>query len=388
MAVLGESGEQETKSVINPFCSNPGINATSEGPQIHGNIPIMLYGAGFCGIMFKELMNEVGLTPQCFLDKSIAKQGTIIQGIPVHAPGSMVEMSNSLVIVCLLQKGAVYEEIRKSLQQYGYVNIHHFLEYRNCALLFHNQPLVVHPDIAQIHNHKQSIHRVEQVLGDDLSRKTYQAIFRFLVENPDSEIPSFPLSMQYFQDGLYLHNHEEVFIDCGAFKGDTLECFVQHQCLDRWHYVAIEPFTPYLDVLNQKLSKFDHGRTQVIPVALSDQKGSLHMHDYGGENAIVAVHGELTVPCDTLDTLLADFSPTMIKIDIEGYEKQALTGADLTIRTHKPLLAIAIYHHLEDLWEIPLRIVRKYPWYTLYIRSYMNLAETVLYAIPNNRRVR
>ncbi len=42
-----------------------------------------------------------------------------------------------------------------------------------------------------------------------------------------------------------------------------------------------------------------------------------------------------------------------IKTDIEGSELKALQGAEKTIRTHKPRLAIALYHRDDDFVVIP-----------------------------------
>ncbi len=42
----------------------------------------------------------------------------------------------------------------------------------------------------------------------------------------------------------------------------------------------------------------------------------------------VSEHGEISVPMVTLDELLADTSPTLLKIDVEGFEKFVLLGAN------------------------------------------------------------
>ena len=49
-------------------------------------------------------------------------------------------------------------------------------------------------------------------------------------------------------------------------------------------------------------------------------------------------------------------SVDFIKLDIEGSELACLKGAQESIRRFKPKLAIASYHHIEDLWELPLFI--------------------------------
>ena len=74
---------------------------------------------------------------------------------------------------------------------------------------------------------------------------------------------------------------------------------------------------------------------------------------------------------------------TMIKMDIEGSELEALKGAKQTIQRDKPKLAICIYHKPEDIIEIPCYIKELVPRYRLYLRHYGNGdTETVLYALP------
>src|SRR5262249_54071187 len=47
-----------------------------------------------------------------------------------------------------------------------------------------------------------------------------------------------------------------------------------------------------------------------------------------------------------------------IKMDIEGAETAALEGAARTIVSHRPRLAISIYHSLQDLIELPAWLMR------------------------------
>jgi FkbM family methyltransferase len=75
-----------------------------------------------------------------------------------------------------------------------------------------------------------------------------------------------------------------------------------------------------------------------------------------------------------------------IKMDIEGFELEALKGAARHIREKKPKLAICVYHKINDLWEIPFLIADLNPEYKLYLRRYhwMNEnseTESVIYAV-------
>jgi len=71
-----------------------------------------------------------------------------------------------------------------------------------------------------------------------------------------------------------------------------------------------------------------------------------------------------------------------IKMDIEGSELAALTGASEALRKWKPRLAISLYHRAQDLFEIPLWLDSLGLGYRFFLDHYsIHHEETVLYAI-------
>ena len=81
-----------------------------------------------------------------------------------------------------------------------------------------------------------------------------------------------------------------------------------------------------------------------------------------------------------LDTYAKEF-PTIIKMDIEGFELEALKGAENIIRTLKPKLVICIYHKILDFYEIPMYLKSLVPEYKFKVRQHeLGFCETVLYA--------
>ena len=85
----------------------------------------------------------------------------------------------------------------------------------------------------------------------------------------------------------------------------------------------------------------------------------------------------------SIDNVIDD-KVTFIKMDIEGSELEALKGAEKTVRSHKPKLAICLYHKIEDFWEIPLYINEIVPEYKLYAAHHHpdpDCYSTVLYAL-------
>jgi hypothetical protein len=88
----------------------------------------------------------------------------------------------------------------------------------------------------------------------------------------------------------------------------------------------------------------------------------------------------------TLDELLYDYTPTYIKMDIEGGELEALKGARNIIKSAMPILAICVYHKQSDFWEIPLLIRSITEGYRFFLRAYSwSGFEVVCYAVPEKR---
>lgn len=71
---------------------------------------------------------------------------------------------------------------------------------------------------------------------------------------------------------------------------------------------------------------------------------------------------------------------SMIKCDIEGAEMLFLDGAKNYIKTHKPIIAISIYHRAEDFRQIPQFILQINPQYSLYFIHYSEgISESVMF---------
>ena len=86
------------------------------------------------------------------------------------------------------------------------------------------------------------------------------------------------------------------------------------------------------------------------------------------------------VETTTIDKELSGQRATYIKMNIEGSEVPALKGAEYTIKTFRPRLAIMGYHKTSDFWEVPLLIKEYRPDYNIELRSYMKNVAFCYYA--------
>ncbi len=72
-----------------------------------------------------------------------------------------------------------------------------------------------------------------------------------------------------------------------------------------------------------------------------------------------------------------------IKLDVEGAELDVLKGAANVLKTHRPQLAISIYHKRDDVYTIPLFLAETLKNYTFRLGHYSpGFCESIWYAIP------
>jgi hypothetical protein len=96
----------------------------------------------------------------------------------------------------------------------------------------------------------------------------------------------------------------------------------------------------------------------------------------------------IAVACIPIDQLFANRPVTLIKMDIEGAEYDALRGGCAIIERDQPILAICVYHTQSDIWRIPLLIQSMNPSYQFFLRSYDGDGfQTVVYAVPPHRQM-
>jgi hypothetical protein len=70
-------------------------------------------------------------------------------------------------------------------------------------------------------------------------------------------------------------------------------------------------------------------------------------------------------------------------MDLEGWEIKALEGARQHIVADHPTLAIAVYHHPSDFWQIFEYVKNLRHDYNVFLRHYTEgWSETVMYFVP------
>jgi len=196
----------------------------------------------------------------------------------------------------------------------------------------------------------------------------------------------------YFPKDIFTLPKDVFFIDCGAYDGDTLTDFMKETNGECTAAICIELSKSNYDTLAETAKKYHN--VQCLHAGVWNENTSIEISDAGGPSlSIDASKNEsrttnsTLVPLKKLDDIITDprlneYIHIYIKMDLEGAELMALKGAEHTIKTHKPKLAICVYHKDEDIIEIPAYLKSLNPDYSFYLRKYSACQhELVLFAI-------
>jgi FkbM family methyltransferase len=116
--------------------------------------------------------------------------------------------------------------------------------------------------------------------------------------------------------------------------------------------VAVEPAPDTFSLLNRQISENGYGdRIHPVQCALADKKGVLWLSTGRDAGNSIQEQGQGTeITAETLDDITAGKEPTMIKLDLEGYELEALRGASKLLESQS-LMALVIETFRPQNWS-------------------------------------
>jgi FkbM family methyltransferase len=364
------------------------LDQASAGPAttkpIASNGPLVLFGAGRLGLITLAGLRKIGVEPAAWADNNPHLQGTVVEGLTVFSPAeASAKFGGAATFVVTIYTGA---GVRQQLVEMGLRVVSFAQLFRQFHEAFLPYCCLDRP--GKLAPHREEILRGAGIWADDASRREYLAQIRYRALLDECVPPPHPGPM-YFSDDLLKLTEDEVFVDCGAYDGDTLRSFL-HRCSNSFRkIVALEPDAANFQRLRDFVStlpKDVQERIQLEQAAVGARRDTLRFDAMGTVGSQVNAAGPCEVQCVPLDEVLADCGASLIKMDIEGYELEALQGARKVIREHRPALAICLYHHQEDLWQIPLLISSLSEDYRLFLRRYSDDCwEQMCYAIPPHR---
>ncbi len=214
-------------------------------------------------------------------------------------------------------------------------------------------------------NHRAELEYVYSRFADEKSRETFKNVIEYKITGkPEYLFACETDTDEPYESFLRLSDNER-FFDLGAYNGDTVSDFVGRTG-SYGSITAVEP-----DPKNfKKLTRFTEELQDIrlINACISDKSGEKSFSVHGGRNSTAGI-GEL-IRSVTVDSLSEAAPPSYIKMDIEGSEREAIKGAENTIKCFKPKMLISCYHRTEDLFKLPIEVDKIRNDYKLYLRHF------------------
>lgn len=335
---------------------------------------VVLYGASDAGRCYADILCTYHIPVNCFIDDDSQKQGNIFCGIQVKSLDEFVRSRGGNEIILIASYGPS-KIIHKIKQVYPFLSENilwsDFYLWENGL------------DYMQYYTENMGrICKVNELLQDEKSRQVLKNVLNYKISrNPQLlEMICDGAQEQYFSSSIMNFTDREVFLDLGAYTGDTICSFCRVVDNRYKSIIAVEPDKANYKQLISNTKELD--KIEYYQAGIAEKDGLARFKAQAVLTSRFDNEGEEEISTRSVDSIMGGRNTTFMKADIEGAEKEMLRGAEDTIKKFKPKLAIAVYHKKDDIFNIPLLIHSYREDYRFFLRHYTDMPiDTVLYAI-------
>lgn len=348
-------------------------------------VRVIIFGAGDQGFLALKLLKENGVEIYAFCDNDPNKQGTTIKELPVLAPNELKHMEQEVFVII---NDSFYKEKQEQIKQLNMSHIHTFrFDVFNPLFKGFTKKYVL--------DHLKMFEKSYQLLEDEESRNVFCGVLNSVLTGDLSYYEEVMTStQQYFLKNLIPKLENHIFVDIGAYNGDTIEQFLEFTDGKYERIYAFEPIHSSAELIKENLKGLPNFELYEVAASNKKDKCAYYCNDYGELTMATTIQSQGANDdiqyfyTDTIDKVINGKRVTFMKMDIEGSELEALQGASETIKTNHPYLAICVYHKKEDLIDIISYCKKLVPEYKLYLRHHsITPCDTVLYCLYEEEEI-
>ena len=231
-----------------------------------------------------------------------------------------------------------------------------------------------------IHKYEAELQTVYDRLADVASRETFAAVLNYKLSGKLSYLQECTTKRDDDLKELFSFGEEETYVDAGAYDGDTVKEFLNLSGHRYKKIVALEPDPKNFRKLTEFIRQNGLNAVSSLQAGVWSECGLLELNGNGGRQSTFrkpSGHKKIKtqqVDVVSVDSVLGNDHADYMKFDVEGVEKEALTGAAQHLVPDcngvLPKLLIAAYHHDEDIFALPLLLWELQPDYKIYLRKH------------------
>ena len=333
-------------------------------------LPVFIYGMGDGALKIMRVFEQYRIPLAGFFASDEFVRGHTFQGHLVHTLSQIEALIDDFVIVLAFAAGyqSLYDRINEIAKRH--------------ILLAPDVPVAGEGlfTYAYCLENGSKIQAVYDMLADEKSRQTYADVLNFKISGKIDYLNNCTSSKEELYGEIIPLGNEEVFADLGAYNGDTAAEFIEACNNNFRHLYAFEPNPKNFRKLTKNLPDSDKitlyntaaGRENGV-VKISANEGRMSRENGSGKT--------VEIPVLAVDEAVPE-NVTVLKLDVEGGEREAILGASRHIENGAKILC-SLYHRNEDMFELPLLIKSINSELKFYIRHqlYIPAWETNLYCV-------
>ena len=323
--------------------------------------PIALYGMGDGAEKVIRYLQGVGRRPDAVFASDDFVRGQSFLGYRVRKYAELAaEYGDFIVLVSFgTQRQEVIDNIlRIAAEQETYApNVPLFGE----GLFDYDYFLRYESELTQVYDN----------LADEKSREVFIQLCDYNISGKISYLMA-ATTPKAEADCLLGLGSDEVYLDLGAYNGDTVQEFANTVQGSYRQILAVEPDGKNFAKLQKNTAHLPN--IEYLNYGIWQERAELFFSSKAGRNSALATSGNRSVQCLGIDEIQREYAAapiSLIKMDVEGVEKQALTGGADTLQNYRPKLAVSAYHRNEDLFALPLLIRQQNSKYEIYLRHHL-----------------
>ncbi len=333
-------------------------------------LPVFIYGMGDGALKIMRVFEQYKIPLAGFFASDEFVRGHTFEGHLVHTLSQIEALIDDFVIVLAFAAGyqSLYDRINEIAKRH----------------------ILLAPDVpvagdglftyGYCMENAEKIQAVYDMLADEKSRQTFADVINFKISGKIEYLNRCTSPKEEIYGGIIPLTDNETFVDLGAYNGDTAQEFIE-ACGGKFdHIYAFEPNPKNFRKMSKNLP--DDERITLFNGAAWSRNCTLPFTANEGRMSRANGSGKVVdIPGYAVDSAVPG-QATVIKLDVEGAEREAILGAKKHIAGGAKILC-SLYHRNEDMFELPLLIKSIDPKLKLYIRHqlYIPAWETNLYCI-------
>ncbi|MHB1947183.1 MAG: FkbM family methyltransferase [Gammaproteobacteria bacterium] len=351
---------------------------------LKGERPLLFFGAGQNACDWIEHLAKHQMAPVAIIDETVQKQGKDINGIPIVSPQDATKNwgVESIILSSVFVPRVAYQNLISKIRSFGYSfigcvsQLQHFL-----------------PDVPFYYflgsNLRTEIIEMRKNLSDHwvdtVSIEHVNAFFHAQTAL-DPSFAASPRKQDYFLHDLIRVPDGSIYVDAGAYRGDTIEKYFELLPFASSQIYAFEPdpsnFAALQEYINT-LPEADRQHIQIKQQGVGATNSKIRFQPLGNFSSRASEIGSEEIEIIRLDDTIPQDKSYFIKFDVEGAEMDALFGCESIIRKGLSAIAVSVYHRAMDWFEVSKYFFEKFPDVQLFFRTLdENGMDSVIYAIP------